>query len=278
MEEENLGRRPVQFVYFGANPGIIESLRDSIGGGWIAVTRDADAVRRRLPRDLFTELSEEREGVTALHLGSSHGKMTFERELLSKLERSQKTVATFLVQKKFAEMFLAGSAVRRQLEDGSNSLTLVDLEEQYELDEVTAYGMFNMVQAEHHIDLRRYVSLPDPSISEIVDRLADKVENLVAVAACEKGSVLKLKRLRSSEIMISRTAAELARVYEAAADVDRISQPYHLRISSGEGNKAIAVALNGVVYVAFPDKDARPAICLSTILEELGIRMRGLTG
>jgi hypothetical protein len=268
MEEERLGRRPVQLIYFGANSKTYKEMLSTIPNAWVAVTDNLKDIIRSLPVGEST-FSLSWDGIRSLHIGEAPENLDFENRLLQRLRGRRHTVATFMVQKKFAEINLAGEAVRQQIEDGEDELTMVELEELFDLDTATSGKMFEMSEAEYGFDIRRYISLPSSEVESNLDRLAESVGHAVAICAILNEKLIAIRRLRASELDISTMARIMAQMLHNGRNLGWLGGGQHLRIIAMDGSAAIAVSTDNTTYVVFLDREGKPALALSSIYEVL---------
>ncbi len=264
LKEERVGSRPIQFVYFGAGPEVYRSVLRPLPRGWIATTNDIDSIVKDLPSDLSHYLTRGLEDVKAVHIGERPNDLGFEEDFLKRIKGTRTTALSFLIQKKFSEMHLAGAAIRRDLEESAGTMTMADLEDQFELDEPTATTMFELVRAEHGVDIQRYLVLPGPNVVGIVDKIA-RLDHAIAVAAVEDGTVLCMRRLRYSELELSRISRHMARLYDQVHLESATGTGYHMTATFPNGSNIVVVRGGKTTYLVFLTREAKTALSLSEV-------------
>jgi hypothetical protein len=268
FEEERMGRRPVQFLYFGADSETYETILKPLERGWTGICQDAGSIVQMLPATDNYYIRDDGEGIRALHLGLEPQEMSFETKLLEKAVGRQKTCVTFLVQKKLAEMHLAATAILNELEETHGTFTLVDLEELFDLDVSTIEKEFALVQSERGLDLRRYVTLPSAEIASTLEKIS-RVPHVAGAAVLEKGKVVGLKRVRHTEIPVSRLAAHLGALFERFPTEVGLGSCCHLKMTCSEGDHVIAVKNKERTYVVLFGGDTNLAMSTAALLELL---------
>jgi hypothetical protein len=268
FEEESMGRRPTQVIAFEASPDLYEAVLSPLPKGWVATTEDLDSVRKRFPSGTRSFVHRGHGGLKACHLGDEPLDLEFERSFLGKLAGRPKSVATFLVQKKFAEMHLAGAAILRMLEQNSGSMTITEVEELFELEGATAEQMLELMFAEHGINLRTYLRFATPQVIEAVERLSG-LDHVIAVAAVEDEKVIALKALRSTEIKVSALALQVGSMYGQVSSGLLGSSPDYMYLGSSEGQHVVLLGNGRVRYVVLLAKEGRVGIMIPTIMDAL---------
>ncbi|MFC1833110.1 hypothetical protein ACFL2Q_00060 [Thermodesulfobacteriota bacterium] len=268
IEEEKLGSRPIQFTYFGADAETYEGILSHLKKGWVAIVDDVDPILSRLPSSTPKYESAWSESIKAVHLGERPENLEFETDFLKKMDNSIESVQSFLIQKKFSEMHLAGSAIVRWLEDGWESISKVDMERLLELDEQTLEQTMKLILAERDLDISRYLALPSEEVLQKGNQLCE-MEHVVAVAAVEKGKVMFLKRLTTTEIEVYTLALHVALAYDRVPDEARLGAHFWLSISSREGENVIATKALETIYVVVMSKASRVPLSVATISELL---------
>jgi hypothetical protein len=269
FEEERMGRRPVQFLYFGADPQIYETILKPLSRGWIAICQDGRSILEKTPSGCEWHMREGEGGIKVFHLGAEPVDLTFETRLLKKAVGRRKTCVTFLVQKKLAEMHLAAVAILNELEQTHGTFTLVDLEELFELDGFTVEKEFELVQAERDLDLRRYLTLPPAEITLALDSIC-KVPHVVGAAVVEKGQVVSLRRVKHTEAPISLLASHLGSLFEKFPAEAGLGGCCNLKMTCSEGEHVIAVKNNDRTYVVLFSGDTKLAMGAAELLDLLG--------
>jgi hypothetical protein len=272
IAEERSGRRAAQLIYFGAHQDTYERILKFLPLGWIATTNEPEPIIRSLPHNSGAYETPAWNGLKAFHLGSPAPRLDFETAFLGRLVGKRKGVVSFLVQKKFSEMFLAGLAIRRDLEEGSPNMTAVDLEELFELDEQAAAKMFELIWAEEGLDLTRYVVTPSPDVSERVRRLAE-TEHAVAIAAVHEDKVLAVRWMRSSQVAVSALARVMAGTYARLAGVRLLGRDYVLYCAAGREYSVVVGGADAVVYVLILSSEGKAALGVSSMSETLNLKI-----
>lgn len=268
FDEEIMGRRPTQIIAFESSPDLYEAVLSPLPRGWVATTEDLDSVVKRFPSGTRSFVHSGPGGIRACHLGDEPLELDFERSFLGKLAGRPKSVATFLVQKKFAEMHLAGTAIMRMLEQSSGAMAITELEELFELETATASKMLDLMHAEYGLDLRAYLSFASPEVSEAVERLSG-LDHVIAVAALEDGKVTALKGVRATEIKVSALALHAGTMYSAIPSGILGNGPDHMYLTSSDGQHVVVLGSWHTRYVLVLAKEGRIGFMLPTIVEAL---------
>jgi hypothetical protein len=264
LKEERTGSRPIQFIYFSAGSQVYDGVLKPLGRGWIATTSELNPIVESFPSDLSHYMTQGSDDVKAVHLGERPNDMTFEEDFLKRIKGARTTAMSFLIQKKFSEMYLAGAAIRRDLEESSAAMTMADLEDHFELDESTATTMFQLVRAEHGVDIQRYLTLPGPNVVATVDAIA-RLDHVIAVAAVEEGAVITIKRLRYSELELSRIARLASRLFDQTHLKSVAGNDYHMTATFPDGSNIVGVRDGKTTYLVFLTKEAKKALSVSEV-------------
>lgn len=268
LEEERMGRRAVQLIFFEADASAYETVLKTLGSAWIATTDDKDWLQefiRTTPECYELDTSE---GLRAVHVGTRPADLRLETMLLERAGDRHAAFATFLVQMKFTQLHLAAAAVLGEWEERGHSMTLVDLEHDFELDAVSTEKMLLLAQAELGLDLGRCLKMPDPLVIRTADKLAH-IENVTAVAALEDDEVVWAKRFAALDLDIACIAAQVGRFVSTPVEELGFGKPAYVWLSSPSGGHVAAMKEGQFTYVMFLAPEAKPALTLSAFTEEL---------
>lgn len=213
LEEERTGSRPVQFVFFNITKIAYEHLLKSIPKGWIATAENFESIREAVPDDAV--MCRNSEGAAVLYLGGQV-QTDFESNFFKRTGGRSKLSISFLVQKKFAELHLAASAIVGDLERFTELLTLPELETFFEMDSLTGGKLFDLIHADHGLDIRPYALLPSDEALAKVKRLL-QLPHLIAIGVVSKGCLVHLHRLRIvAGLNVHDMLKHVGRMYEEA--------------------------------------------------------------
>ncbi len=268
IQEERTGSRPIQFVYFNVTPFEYEHLLKPMPKGWIAVTDDLDAIRRRLPPDSDALIYTSSEGVSVLHCGKA-GLIDFEVAFFRRIGNRSKLSMSFVVQKKFAELHLAGASIMGDLEHFTESLTLPELETFFEMDAFTVIKLFELIQADYDLDIRRYFLLPEDEVVNNVNKMI-KLHNIIAIGVMAQGRLVYLHRKRIIfDLDIYGVMQKTGKAYIAANSLPDYKKGHYMVLMFPDGRTVATVPHAQNIYVAFLTEQARYHIAIENILEIL---------
>jgi hypothetical protein len=269
FEEERMGRRPVQFIYFGADTRVYEAVLKTLPTGWIATTDNRDWLEEfKATVQDFHEFQGPG-GISALHLGVRPMNLNFEMRLLERAKDRHEAFATFLIQMKFTQLHLAGAAVLGEWEERAHSMTMVDLEEDFELDALNAEKMVELAQADYGLEVARCLKLADPRVIYTAEGLA-RMDYVNAVAVAEDGEVVWAKRVAAAAISVSCLASHIARLANMSFPDLGFGKLAYIWISSSEGQHAVAMRAGNLTYVIILAAEAKPALTVAAFSEMLG--------
>lgn len=268
QEEERTGSHPVQFVFFGITKTAYERLLNSIPRkGWIATVEDIESIEKVIPSDAV--MCKNSEGAAVLHFdGQGQCPTDFEYNFFKRTGGRSRLSVSFLVQKKFAELHLAAAAIVGDLERFTDLLTLPELETFFEMDSLTARKLFDLIQADHGLDIRPYALLPgDEALSKVGQLL--QLPHLIAIGVVMKGCLVHLHRLR---IVASLNAHDIlkhvGKRYEEACALP-VCRKNPAVLMFPDGHIIIAAHHGENVYVALMTKEAKYNVALESIVGTL---------
>ena len=267
FEEEGLGRPPLQFIYFGATIATYNGVLKKIPKGWIATVESVTPIIKELGNNSYyvEELGE----AALIHLEDKPKNIEFETKLLQRVKDLPGAVVSFVVQKKLNEMHLAGQAIMREVEEGS-AFSQAEVEELFELDEITLQKLIELLKQEYSVDLRSYIGTAPAEVKSMIDVLTN-IEHLIAIAAVSKRQVVALKRLRDFEVSMSQLARLLIWLHGRASEIAQIGKKHHILLVSENGFKAVAMVKDKIGYVLLFGKEARSALCVAAVKDKLNL-------
>lgn len=266
FEEERMGRRAVQLIHFGLNAQVYEHVLKHLPKGWTAIADDVETLVDVLPKEAARFEVDSGDGFYAVHLGPEPENIDFETNLLTRAVNRNESFAVFLVQKKLSDMHLASNAVLRELEESTQAMTLVDLEEIFELDHATIERQFELIESERNLDLRKYMPAPPPEVLQTVDALC-RIPHTVAVASVKDASVIHLRRLRSTELKLSALSVNLCGFLKHVTDRRMLGDCRHLLLSARDGKTVVLTRNGDVAHCVFFGPEVKPASAVSNVRE-----------
>jgi len=268
FQEEGPGRPPIEFIYFSADLSVWTNVLKRLPRGWLATISTITPVLKDLPRDrpYFTEQTGD---VSIVHFGERGRDISFETMLLDRVKERPGTVASFLIQKKLMEMYLAGQAILREMEEGAG-FSHAEVEELFDLDETTLSKIIQMVRYEYELDLERYLKPAPPDVVEQMDSISG-IGHLISISAVSRRQVIAIKRIKESNIPISCLARHIAYLHGRVDPDAGLGRHHTILLVSEDGYKVVSAMKDKVCYVLLFDKEARPALCVAGVKERLNI-------
>ncbi|MCI5134989.1 MAG: hypothetical protein D3920_07945 [Candidatus Electrothrix sp. AW2] len=263
LEEERTGSRPVQFVFFSINKNAYERLLKSVPTGWIATVEDFESenFREVVPDDAV--IHKNSEGGAILYFGTQRS-TDFEQSFFKRTGGRSKLSVSFLVQKKFAELYLAAASIVGDLERFTELLTIPELETFFEMDSLTVGRLFDLIQADYGLDIRPYALLPsDDALAKVKDLL--NLPHLIAIGVVSKGCLVHLHRLRIvAGLNIHGIIKHIGKTYEEACTLPLCTKkPGVLMFPDGH----IVIVAHHVdnVYITLMTKEAKYNVAIESI-------------
>lgn len=247
FQEERVGTQPIQLILFNSTIQIFKEILCHIQQGWFATT------------DLtFTEIGalceihdlETIDDCSILFLNTKHDS-TIEERLFDKAERRPTEVAPFIFQQKMSEVNLIGHAILQEIEAGK-SLTLVEIEELFDIDESTAKRTLALLQSEAKMDVRPYILFTPNDVQKTLEKLVE-FNNVLIAGAFEKNRLIGLIKNKEFNFSVSNLFNKLMNAFERAQFIYDFGAQCRFAVELKDGRKFLLLSDHQLTYAFFCD-------------------------
>ncbi|MBN1351723.1 hypothetical protein JXJ21_20075 [candidate division KSB1 bacterium] len=261
FEEEKLGARPIQLVYFQGDSTIFNSLLLRIQHGWFATTTLP-------PSDIIPEIKAsevlELGDDTILFLEQTR-ECLLEDRLLKKARTRPAEIAPFLFQLKMSEIHLIGNAILKEIENGV-VLSQVEIQELFEIDEPTFQRIIDLQLCESFTDIKQYILRTPPEIKEKLDSIIE-IDSIYMGGVIRDDKLIALSKSRDLKVSSGRLFPALSQLFRETMKQLSFGETCDFTIEFKCGKKILLIAREPLTYCFLTD--ARLNIDL--LLEKISI-------
>ena len=259
FEEEKMGARPIQLIHFQSPPEIFTSLLSQLERGWFATT---DLGPSDISSIIEVQHTEKIDTNTILFLKPSPD-FILEEMLLEKVRSRPAEVARFIFQLKMSEINLIGNAILKEIESGV-ILSQVEIQELFEIDELTFHRTIDLLLSESKTDVRAYILMTPKNIQNKLDKMIE-LDGIYLCGAIENEKLVGLSKARALKISPSKLFTALAKIFAEARGNYNFGESATFAIELKCGKKILLVSWDSLIYCFFTDARVNTDLLLDKI-------------
>ena len=247
FEEEAPGIRPIQLVCFECTVEILEAAFSQLDRGWFITTEmSASEVMSRVE----VAHSEQIEDLTICFL-KKETNFQLEEALLEKSRNRPDEITPFVFQLKMSEINLVGAAILKELESG-NSLTQVEIQELFHIDEPTLMRTMQLLKHESNTNVEPYIKMTPDAVKNKLSQIIE-ISGVFICGAVESGNLIGLATSRELKVSPVNLFPELAGVFTQLLKKYNFGDSPNLAIEYKNGKKILLTANGKYTYGLISD-------------------------
>lgn len=237
FSEEKSGKYiPLQLIYFKTTANIFESILQKIDRGWIALTHlPAKEVKNAISCDSWQEVFSDEFQITFIFEKSED--MVLENSLLNKFKKRPDFAVFYLIQKSFAEIKSAGEALLHEIEAG-RTIYPVEMQEFFEMNQAEFQKSLAIIEAEHHLEISRFVKYSAPEVAEFLDQISD-LDGVIWCCALQENHLVGMNRTKNFENLPLNSLPGFSSFIDRLTHFYQLGTIHRLKIDLDDGHQLI---------------------------------------
>jgi hypothetical protein len=195
-EEKSLESRSLQLLVWEPSPDFVRQVLTRLERGWIATTSILpETLKTWFPEAVFEgfPLSKNME---VIFVSGHPGRVSIELEIMKTYFSRSPISAAFLIQKKLHEIKFIADAIMSEIGHGKK-FHQVELQELFELDYQNFEKCLQIIEAEFHLDINRYIQRTSNQIKKILRQLLE-IEGVIYACALRNGKLAGILKVQQN--------------------------------------------------------------------------------
>lgn len=247
FEEERVGTRPLQLIYFDATSEILKKILLPLKHGWFATSQLSYAEIGAIAEIYDFETI----GDCTIYFLKPDNNGVIEERLFEKAERRSLEIASFIFQLKMSEIHLIGNAILREVENGKN-MTQVEIKEIFDMDDATLKRVLYLLKAESKIDVKPYIIFTPEMVQRQLFQLI-KFDGIILAAATQNQKVIGLAKNATVPFSISHLFSAVIASFTEVRKRFNFGENAQFMIELKDGRKILLILATEYEYIFFVD-------------------------
>jgi len=208
-EERLLESRSLELMVWNPSLELMQQVLARLDQGWITVTTLAPEVLQsafpgtRFERYPLTDQAE------VIFVAGRPARVSIEQELMQMYFTRSRISAAFLIQKKMHEIKFIAEAIVSEIGHGKK-FHQVELQELFALDQLHFEKCLQIIEAEFHLDIHRYIKRTANPVKKILRQLIE-IEGVIYACAFRNGKLTGIVHTQSGIVFPLRFFKKLVR-------------------------------------------------------------------
>lgn len=247
FDEERVGMRPIQFIYFDADKKMLLDVLLKLEQGWFATTTLTIEEIERIIRvyDIVNI-----DGCSIIFLKENQN-FAIEEQLLEKVEERTYEIAPYIYQLKMSELNLIGDAILKEIEVGKN-MTEAEIKELFDMEDSALQRLVYLLRTEAKMDIKPYLVSAPIEVQNQLNHIR-KIDGIMVAAALQDNKVISIVKNKNIPFSTSILFPQIVEAFNNACADLKFSDHSQLMIELKDSKKILLVKRIKYIYVLFVD-------------------------
>ncbi|MBN2092927.1 hypothetical protein JW964_25115 [candidate division KSB1 bacterium] len=247
FDEERVGMRPIQFIYFDADKKTLIDVLLKLEQGWFATTSlSVEEIEGMIQVYDIINL----DSCSIIFLKENQN-FAIEEQLLEKVEERTYEIAPYIYQLKMSELNLIGDAILKEIEVGKN-MTEAEIKELFDMEDSALQRLIYLLRNEAKMDISPYLISTPPEVQHQLNHIRT-IDGIIVATALKDQKVVGMVKNKNVQFSTSILFPQIVETFKSTCDEFNFSDSSQLIIELKDSKKILLVKKQKYVYVLFVD-------------------------
>lgn len=247
FNEERIGTRPIQFIYFDADKKTLTDVLLKLEQGWLATTSVATEEIEKIIQ-VYDIINVEDCSIIFL---KENQHFTIEEQLLEKVEERTYEIAPYIYQLKMSELNLVGNAILKEIEVGKN-ITEAEIKELFDIEDSALQRIIYLLKTEAKMDIFPYLISTPGEVQNQLNQIL-KIDGIIVAAALQDHKLIGLIKNKNLQFSASLLFPQIVEAFKTTCQELNFSDNSQLLLELKDSKKILLVKKSKYVYALFVD-------------------------
>ncbi len=247
FDEERVGMRPIQFIYFDADFKTLTDVLLKLEQGWFATTSlSVEEIESMV--QVYDIVSIDSCAIIFL---KENQNFAIEEQLLEKVEERTYEIAPYIYQLKMSELNLIGDAILKEIEVGKN-MTEAEIKELFDIEDSILQRIIYLLRNEAKMDISSYLMPTPPAVQHQLNQIRT-IDGIIVATALQDHKVIGMVKNKNISFSTSVLFPQIVEAFKKTCSEFNFSDNSQFMIELKDSKKILLVKKQKYVYVIFVD-------------------------